>query len=304
MRGPSAKRYLLHAVIATAFVMVVPPLAVYAVLPPAGLLVSIAAIPVAMLLSLAAASAGAAIWMRRPGSRDLVFADLMLWGLLRRLRAERRLAGAQAVLGQADLRAGGDERVQRLKRLGTLLEARDAYTHGHSRRITRHAERIATAMRLTPEEVANVRTAASLHDVGKVHTPRAILSKPGRLTEEEFAVIKRHPADGAEMIAQIGEDEIAAIVRHHHERLDGAGYPDGLAGQEIPIGARIIAVADTFDAMTSSRSYRGACRHKTALDVLAREAGTQLDAVAVTAFLSYYSGRVRSPRPRSRGSSP
>ena len=184
-----------------------------------------------------------------------------------------------------------DERVEGLERLAGLLEAREAYTHGHSRRVTRHAERVARAMGLHPSDVATVRTAAALHDIGKLHTPRAILNEPGGLTEDEFAVIKRHPVDGAAMLAQAGDHEIAMIVRHHHERLDGAGYPDGLAGEAIPLGARIIAVADTFDAMTSSRSYRGACRHKKALDVLSEEAGTQLDADAVAAFRGYYSGR-------------
>ena len=288
--GAGAARYLPHAVVATLFVVGAPAMAVYAVVPVAGLWMSIAAVPAAIGLSLAAAATGSWIWMRWPGSRDLVFSDLMLWGLLRRLRAERRLAGAEAVLGLRG-EVADHERVEGLERLARLLEARDVYTHGHSRRVTRHAERIARAMGLHPSDVATVRTAAALHDIGKLHTPRAILNKPGGLTEEEFAVIKRHPVDGAAMLAQVGDDEIAMIVRHHHERLDGAGYPDGLAGEDIPLGARIIAVADTFDAMTSSRSYRGACRHKKALDVLSKEAGTQLDADAVAAFLGYYSGR-------------
>jgi hypothetical protein len=139
--------------------------------------------------------------------------------------------------------------------------------------------------------VVTIGTAAALHDIGKVHTPRAILNKPDRLTDEEFAVIKRHPVDGAEMIAGICDNEVTAIVRHHHERLDGRGYPDGLGGEFIPVGSRIIAVADTFDAMTSMRAYRRGCGHKRALEVIAAEAGTQLDATVVAAFLSYYSGR-------------
>jgi hypothetical protein len=145
-------------------------------------------------------------------------------------------------------------------------------------------------MGLSDADVAKVRTAAALHDVGKLHTPREILNKPGRLTQEEFAVIRRHPGDGAAMATGLGDPTITAMIRHHHERLDGAGYPAGLAGEEIPLGARIIAVADTFDAMTSNRAYRRAASHKRALDVLARESGTQLDAEAVTAFLGYYRG--------------
>ena len=276
--------------IATSFVMLLPAAVVRAIVPvghPALLIVSV---PLAMALSVVASVIGAAIWKRRPRSRDLVFADLMLWGWLRRFRAERRLAEARKVLGADAKGLSPDLRVEALTQLSALLEARDAYTHGHSRRVTRHAERIARALHLSPAEVAQVRTAAALHDVGKVNTPRRVLNKPGRLTAEEFAVIKRHPGDGADMLAGIGDPEITAMVRHHHERLDGGGYPSGLAGDEIPLGARIIAVADTFDAMTSSRSYRRACSHKKALDVLAEEAGNQLDADAVAAFVGYYSG--------------
>jgi putative nucleotidyltransferase with HDIG domain len=284
-------RYLPHAVVATFAVMVLPAIAVWALAPSGSAVLLLASIPLAMGLSVAVAAAGAAVWKRRPGSQDVVFADLMLWGWLRRLRAERRLAEARTLVGAGAEGMSPDRRVEALTRLSALLEARDAYTHGHTRRVTRHAERIARAMRLAPEEVARVRTAAALHDVGKLNTPREVLNKPGRLTDEEFAVIKRHPVEGADMLAGFGDPEVTAMVRHHHERLDGRGYPDGLAGEEIPLGARIIAVADTFDAMTSSRSYRRACPHKKALDVIAKEAGAQLDGAAVTAFLGYYSGR-------------
>ena len=193
-----------------------------------------------------------------------MFADLMLWGWLRRSVAERRLAQAETLLGNDPQGAS----VEALIGLSELLEARDARTYGHSQRVTRHAERIATTMGLPAAEVAKVRTAAALHDVGKLHTPRSILNKPGRLTDSEFALIKRHPVDGAVMASGIGDPEITAMIRHHHERLDGRGYPDGLAGEDIPLGARIIAVADTFDAITSNRTYRRASHHKRALDVL------------------------------------
>ncbi len=175
--------------------------------------------------------------------------------------------------------------------LSGLLEARDGYTHGHGQRVARYAGRVARAMHLPPAEVAKIRAAAAVHDVGKLHTPREILNNPGRLTDAEFAVIKCHPADGADMLAAAGDPAIAAMVRHHHERLDGRGYPDGLAGSEIPLGARIIAVADTFDAITSSRAYRPAGTQKKALDILSKEAGSQLDAAAVAAFLGCYSSR-------------
>ena len=250
----------------------------------------------AMLLSVAAATVGSALWARRPNSRDLVFGDLMLWGLLRRVRAERRLAEAQGLLAgsAAGMHGSGLSRERRckiLQRLAAMLEAKDPYTLGHSRRVTRHAERIAREMGLAREDVAKVRIAASVHDVGKVHTPRQILTKPCSLTPEELAVMQRHAADGARMVAEIGDPEITAMVQHHHERLDGSGYPDGLRAEEIPLGARIISVADTFDAVTSSRAYHGSRKHRRALDVISEESGSRLDPDVVAAFLRYYSGK-------------
>jgi putative nucleotidyltransferase with HDIG domain len=296
VRNRSSLRFLPHSLVATFVVTLLPSLAA-AVLTPAGspLLVALSVL-LAMGASIVLASAGSALWMRRPSSQDLVFGDLMLWGWVRKLRAERRLAQARALLIADDastdtVALSREQRRDELQRLGSLLEARDAYTHGHTRRVTRHAERIAREMGLPADEVAKVRVAAALHDIGKLFTPREVLTKPGRLTDEEFASIKRHPVDGAAMVARVCEPEITEMVRHHHERLDGTGYPDGLAGDEIPLGARIISVADTFDAMTSSRPYRCACQHKKALDVLSKEAGTQLDPAPVAAFTRYYSGK-------------
>ena len=285
--APRTGRWLPHALIATAFVVVLPALALWAIVPRGDAALLALSVPCGMLLSVLAANVGGALWKRTPGSRDVVFADLMLWGWLRRLRAERRLARAETLMvGDADGLS-----VEALTELSVLLETRDSYTYGHSQRVARHAERIATAMGLSTAEVAKVRTAAALHDVGKLHTPRTILNKPGRLTDEEFAQIRLHPVDGAAMSLGLDDPIITAVIRHHHERLDGAGYPAGLAGENIPLGSRIIAVADTFDAMTSNRAYRRATSHKRALDVLRQEAGSQLDARAVAAFLDYYRGR-------------
>ena len=266
------------------------PLAAVTAFQAAGFLRStLASVAAAAALSLLASVAGSALWKRRRRSRDIVFADLMVWGWVRRLRAERRLSDA------GELLAGLDEltaarRAEVLEQLSASLEARDPYTHGHSRRVTRYAEAIARGMGLPRDEVARIRTAAAVHDVGKIHTPREVLNKPGRLSDEEFAAVKRHPGEGAEMVAALGDDALTAMVRHHHERLDGRGYPDGLAGDAIPLGARIIAVADTFDAITSTRPYRPGAAHKKALDILAKEAGTQLDPGAVAAFRRYYTG--------------
>ncbi len=286
-RAPRTERWLPHAVIATCFVVVLPAVLVSLLVPARSVVMLVLSLLMGIVLSLLAAGVGEAIWKRLRTSEDLVFADLMLWGWLRRSVAERRLAQAETLLGNDPQGAS----VEALIGLSELLEARDARTYGHSQRVTRHAERIATTMGLPSAEVAKVRTAAALHDVGKLHTPRSILNKPGRLTDSEFALIKRHPVDGAVMASGIGDPEITAMIRHHHERLDGRGYPDGLAGEDIPLGARIIAVADTFDAITSNRTYRRASHHKRALDVLSSEAGKQLDGDAVSAFRGYYRGQ-------------
>jgi putative nucleotidyltransferase with HDIG domain len=208
---------------------------------------------------------------------------------VRRALAERRLNSATDAIEAPT--APGEDRAALLRRMSALLEARDPYTHGHSRRVARHAERIAVEMGLPREQVAKVRAAALVHDIGKINVPRPILTKPGKLTDSEFALVKRHAGDGAAMVVSLGDTDLTTIVRHHHERMDGTGYPDGLAGDDIPIGARVIAVADTFDAITSARAYRKPRTHKQAIEILQREAGTQLDAVAVAAFVSYYAAR-------------
>jgi putative nucleotidyltransferase with HDIG domain len=241
-------------------------------------------------VSVVIANIEAAVWIRRPGSRDLVFADLMLWGWLRRCWTERRLAQTQALYDTVT-KAGLTVSVELLEGVSKRLQARDAYTHGHSRRVARHAESIARAMHLSPADVAKIRTAATVHDVGKIYTPREILNNPGLLTDREYAIVRLHASDGANMLEAAGDPEITAMVRHHHERVDGHGYPDGLRGSNIPLGARIIAVADTFDAITSNRPYRMGDSHKRALEVLSQQASSQLDSTAVAAFLSSYSSR-------------
>jgi HD-GYP domain-containing protein (c-di-GMP phosphodiesterase class II) len=284
------RRYLPLVVLVTCLVTVAPAVLVATIAPRAGALVIVVAGASAVALSTAFAAAAAALWKRQPRSRDILFADLLLWGWARRCWTERRLSRAQELYDSAR-RAGPGVSIELLAGLGRLLEARDAYTHGHGQRVARHSARIARAMHLPATEIAKIRAAAAVHDVGKLYTPREILNNPGRLNAAEFEVVKRHAAEGGEMLAGVGDPEIAAMVRHHHERIDGHGYPDGLAGSEIPLGARIIAVADTFDAITSNRAYRGAGTQKQALQALTRGAGTQLDASAVAAFRHRYSDR-------------
>ncbi len=283
-------RYLPLALLVTGLVIAAPAVLAAAIVPRGGALPMIASAACAAALATALASAGAAIWKRQPRSRDVVFADLLLWGWVRRCWTERRLSQARGLYDSAR-NAGPMVRIEVLTGLGRLLEGRDSYTHGHGQRVARSSARIARAMHLSSVEIAKIHVAAALHDLGKLYTPRTILNNPRRLTDDEFAVVKRHPVDGAEMLAAVGDPEIAAMVRHHHERVDGHGYPDGLTGSDIPLGARIIAVADTFDSIVSSRPYRSARTHKKALDVLSNEAGCQLDEVAVGAFLGRYSAR-------------
>jgi HD-GYP domain-containing protein (c-di-GMP phosphodiesterase class II) len=243
----------------------------------------------AVTLSVLLARLLAAIWKRHEQSTDLLFGDLLIWGWARRALAERRLDAATREI--AEPAAADETRVGVLRRMSNLLEARDPYTHGHSRRVARHAERIAVEIGLSSEQVAKIRAAALVHDLGKINIPRSILNKPDALTDGEFALVKRHAADGAALVSALNDPELTAIVRHHHERMDGTGYPDGLAGGDIPIGARVIAVADTFDAITSARAYRKTRTHKQAIQILKKEAGPQLDASAVAAFVSYYAAR-------------
>jgi HD-GYP domain-containing protein (c-di-GMP phosphodiesterase class II) len=146
------------------------------------------------------------------------------------------------------------------------------------------AARIATRMGLGPEEVELTRLAASLHDLGKLAIPEELLRKPGPLTEPERVVLERHPQIGFRMLESLGIEPVADWVLHHHERWDGRGYPDRLPGEQIPLGARIIFVADAFDAMTSERVYRRRLSADDALAELVRCAGSQFDPDVVDAF--------------------
>ena len=256
-------------------------------------------IAIGVAVSFGLSAGGAALWKARTSSRDVLFSELMLWGWVQRWRAERDLSNATDVLGLTDeprkevlgKYVTHEQRTGLLTRFASALEVRDPYTHGHSRRVARHASNIARRMGLSAGEAAKIRTAGLVHDVGKVNIPAALLHKEGTLTAAEFQVIKRHPAEGSDMVSKLGHDELTAMVRHHHERLDGTGYPDGLAGDSIPLGARILAVADTFDAITSTRAYRRASVHRKALDILAADAGSQLDPEVVRAFRGLYTGR-------------
>lgn len=189
-----------------------------------------------------------------------------------------------------------DRAGEQLQRLVGRLEARHPGTHGHSRRVADHASAIAAELGLAEGMVATIRTAALLHDIGKVETPVEIVDKPAALDAEEYETIQRHPGVGARLVEALGDPAVTAIVRHHHERFDGTGYPARLQGYEIPLGARVVAVADTFDALTSPRPYRPAMSERRALSLLEEAAGSQLDPTVVAVAVRLAARR----RPRRR----
>jgi diguanylate cyclase (GGDEF)-like protein/PAS domain S-box-containing protein len=213
------------------------------------------------------------------------------------------LAAALRELGVPDILA--DLNLRTVAALGTLAEIKDPYIRGHQERTSDQAATLAEDMGLSPDRVRGTRLAALLHDLGKAGISKRILNKPGKLTEEEFAEIKEHPPLGSMMIISEVEalQQLVPIVRHHHERFDGKGYPDGLAGQDIPLEARILAVVDAFDAMTHERAYRKALSREVALAELERGAGTQFDPAVVEAFLALVSREGGRPAARKQPAS-
>lgn len=167
----------------------------------------------------------------------------------------------------------------------SALDAKSAWTKGHSERVTKYAISIAKEMGLEDKDIETLRTAALLHDIGKLGTYDVILDKPEDLTDEEIDLIKMHPVKGEEILRPISQlKDILPIIRSHHEKIDGTGYPDGLKNGDIPFLARIIAVADTFDSMTSDRPYRPKASKEAAISELKKYSGTQFDFEVVEAF--------------------
>jgi diguanylate cyclase (GGDEF)-like protein len=224
-------------------------------------------------------------------------------------KPESVLAAASAALEQA--RAGGGRRAvvfggstqngeaafelghgDVIAALASALQERDRYTGEHSESVVDLTARVGEALALDSEEINRVRTAALLHDIGKVGVPDEVLHKPGPLTEREWEIMRQHPAIGERILRAIpGLGAVARIVRHEHERWDGNGYPDQLAGAEIPVGSRIILACDAYHAMTSDRPYRKAMAHAEALAELSGNAGTQFDPEVVEALVGYLFGR-------------
>ncbi len=173
-----------------------------------------------------------------------------------------------------------------LKALTSSIDAKDPYTRGHSERVAQLSAAISIQLGFTPEKAERIRIAGLVHDVGKIGVPEAILLKQGKLTDDEFGAIKKHPEIGHRILRDIiGMDDVLPGVLFHHERFDGKGYPRGISGQNIPLVARIICLADTFDAMSSTRSYRAALSREQVLTEIQRCAGAQFDPALVEAFM-------------------
>jgi hypothetical protein len=183
-----------------------------------------------------------------------------------------------------------DMYLQAVLSLSSAIEAKNEYTHGHCRRVFDYAQAAAEQLGVSEQDLETLEHACYVHDIGKIGLPDAILDKPDRLTKSEYDLVKQHSARGQEILAPItGFEDVALLVRWHHERLDGTGYPDGLSGDQVPLLARIIAVADTLDAMVSDRPYRSGMPMKRALAELRRCAGLPFDVAAVP-------GRDKEPR--------
>jgi ribonuclease P protein subunit RPR2 len=225
---------------------------------------------------------------------------------------QRELQAARSELGENELASGRNElqleryaadlretfkqeraRAQELRRsymatvraLCNAVEARDAYTGKHAERVTAYGIEIARALGIRSAELAELEFGFLLHDIGKLAIADAILFKPGALTDEERALMARHPVAGAEIVGGIEFlAQAAAVIRSHHERWDGLGYPDGLAGEKIPLAARVFSVADVLDALTTDRPYRPASSLASARETIAAQAGLQFDPQVVAAF--------------------
>ena len=214
--------------------------------------------------------------------------DQLVLGLEQLLSSQFRLLLKE----RERLETEGQMMLASITALAEALEARDPYTRGHSDAVAEIAVGIARCMGLEEQELDNLRIGGRLHDIGKIGVPDDILLKPGRLTDEEFAVIKRHPTVGAGILAPIPSlAEVLPVVEQHHEHFDGNGYPLGLAGESISLNARITAVADCYDALTSDRPYRQGMSHEEALAIIRELRGSQLCPDCVDAFIGW-TGRI------------
>ncbi len=229
---------------------------------------------------------GAYEYLEKPLSMDDLMAAVSRAGRDESDIPELPLRAADALRTPSSAREASLDSIWALIR---AVEAKDPFTREHSEHVTQYAVALGIALDLPADAIESLRVAALLHDVGKIGVPDRILTKPGPLTDEEFEYIRRHPALGPDILAKITVFGLEAeIVRHHHERWDGAGYPDGLAGEEPPLASRIIMVADSVDAMLMARSYKDNYPVEKMLDELRRCAGTQFDPQIAAAAVEWF----------------
>ncbi len=226
--------------------------------------------------------------------------------LLAKGRLERELAEKNDTLAKVNFDLVLSKRqvfLETMEAFALAVEAKDPYTHGHSRRVAILAERVTREMGLSEKDQETIRIAGILHDVGKIGTPESVLAKPGRLSAGEYEIFKKHSALGHRIVSAVKElEDVGRAILHHHERFDGGGYPGGLSGLAIPVLSRILAVCDTYDAMTSDRPYRAGIGHGTAIDEIVRCSGKQFDPECAGAFLRLY--QASGPRYPAFPSSP
>ncbi len=189
--------------------------------------------------------------------------------------------------------------IKTIQALIAALEAKDSYTSGHSMRVARHARLVGNALRLSDDELFTLELSALLHDIGKIGMPDRILNKTSSLEDMEYKTAKEHPVVGSKIVGKIDELQgVSAIIRHHHERFDGTGYPDGLSGQAIPLFARILAIVDAFESIVSKRTYRKPKTTDEALNELEKNAGTQFDPELTALFIKLLRNKNTNLKPQ------
>jgi putative two-component system response regulator len=250
----------------------------------------------AVIIITAIDNAETAIEMMKAGAYDYIIKPVYFNELP--FRVQRALDRRKLTLENKEYRINLEEKIRQqtdkiresfrnsLKSLALALEAKDRYTSGHSQRVADVAVKIARKLNMSPRDIERLSFASMVHDIGKIGINETIMNKKEELTDEEYAYISTHSVIGENILTPVIEDrEILKMVRHHHERHDGYGYPDGLSGEQIPLGARILAVADVYDAMTSDRPYRKSVSDEIAINELRRNTATQFDPRVVDAFV-------------------
>jgi putative nucleotidyltransferase with HDIG domain len=251
-------------------------------------LIDLALTPLGLVVAFAAVDRQWAVLMVAP-----LFGVLRWFSKERRARLEQLIELNDAYRGTALV-------------LGDVVEADDTYTGEHCKDVVRLALDVAHELKLQPARLRNVEFGALLHDVGKIAVPKAIVNKPGKLDEREWEIIKTHTVEGQRMLERVGGfmGEVGLIVRSHHERWDGAGYPDGLCGEEIPLESRIVSCCDAFNAMTTTRSYRKAMPVAAAVAELERHAGAQFDPRVVRALIAVVEPELAAAEPELAAAEP